>query len=78
VRSALEGEGDLMGGDGAFAEDHPGVIAAAEIDDRSGNGAGCGAAIDDKGDRVAELLEDTARIGALGQATEIGGGGRNG
>ena len=67
-----------MGRDGAFAEDHPGVVAAAEIDDRCGDGAGCGAAVDDEGDRVAELLEDAAGVGAFGQAAEIGGGGCDG
>jgi hypothetical protein len=70
----LEGESDLVGGDGAFAEDHPGVAAAGEVDDRGGDGAGGGAAIDDEGKFVAELLADTERGGALGVAVEIRGG----
>jgi hypothetical protein len=45
-----------VGGDGAFAEDHPGVAAAGEVDDGGGDGAGGGAAVDDEGDLVAELL----------------------
>jgi len=48
----LEGEGDLMGGDGAFAEDHPGVAATGEVDDGGGEGAGGGASIDDEGEFV--------------------------
>jgi len=63
-----------VGGDGAFAEDHPGVVAATEINDRSGNGAGCGAAVDDEGNRVSKLLENAASVGTLGQASEICGG----
>ena len=35
----LEGEGDFVGGDGAFAEDHPGVATAGEVDYGSGDGA---------------------------------------
>src|SRR6202041_2320356 len=54
----LEGEGDLVGGDGAFAKDHPGVAASGEIDDGGGGGAGCGPAVDDEGEFVAELLAD--------------------
>ena len=49
----LERERDLMCGDCAFAEDHPGVAAAGEIDDGGGGGAGGGAAVDDEGELVA-------------------------
>ena len=49
----LEGKGDLVGGDGAFAEDHPGVAATGEVDDGGGEGAGGGASIDDEGEFVA-------------------------
>ena len=68
--SVLEGEGDFVGGDGAFAEDHPGVCAAGEVDDGGGDGAGGGAAIDDEGDLVAELVGDVLGAGALGHAAE--------
>ena len=67
-----------MGGDSAFAEDHPRVVAAAEVDDRCGDGTSCGAAIDDEGDRVAKLLENAAGVGAFGQAAEVGRGGCDG
>ena len=60
-----------MGGDGAFAEDHPGVAAAGEIDDGGGSGAGGGAAVDDEGHLVAELLADAAGVGALGVAGRL-------
>jgi len=65
-RLVLEGEGDLVGGNGALAEDHPGVAAAGEIDNGGGGGAGGGTAVDDEGDLVAELLADAAGVGALG------------
>ena len=71
----LQGEGDLVGGDGAFAEDHPGVSAAGEVDDGRRGGARGGAAIDDERDLVAQLLAHAERRGALGKAGEIGGGG---
>jgi hypothetical protein len=74
----LEGEGDLVGRDGSFAEDHPGVAAAGEIDDGGGHGAGGGTAVDDEGNLVAELLADTGGVGALGVAGEVGGGGGDG
>src|SRR5271168_494030 len=74
----LEGESDLVGGDSAFAEDHPGVAAAGEIDDGGGGGAGGGASIDDEGKLVAELLADADGRGALGQAGEVGRGGGDG
>ena len=64
----LKGKGDLVGGDGAFAEDHPGVAAAGEIDDGGGGGAGGGAAVDDERDLVAELVADAVGVGALGEA----------
>ena len=70
----LEGEGDFVGGDGAFAEDHPGVAAAGEVDDGGGERAGRCASVDDEGDLVAELLEDAIAGGALGHAAEVGGG----
>ena len=56
--SALEGEGDLVGGDGAFAEDHPGVAAAGEVDDGGGDGTCGGAAVYDERDLVGELGAD--------------------
>ena len=71
---ALQGEGDFVGGDGAFAEDHPGVLAAAEVDDGGGDGAGCGASVDDEGDFVGELVADGSCVGAFGHAAEVGGG----
>jgi hypothetical protein len=49
----LESESDLVGGDCAFAEDHPGVAAAGEIDDGGGGGAGGGAPVDDERELVA-------------------------
>jgi hypothetical protein len=67
----LECEGDLVSWDCAFAEDHPGVAAAGEIDDGGGGGAGGGAAVDDEGKFVAELLADTQGSGALRQAGEV-------
>ena len=65
----LEGEGDLVGRNGAFAEDHPGVAAAGEIDDGRGHGARGRAAVDDEGNLVAELLTDSGGVGALGMAS---------
>ena len=67
-----------MSGNSAFAEDHPGVVAAAEVDDRCGDGTSCGAAVDDEGNRIAELLKNAASVGTFGQAMEVGGGGRDG
>ena len=61
-----------MGGDGSFAKDHPGVAATGEIDDGGRGGAGGGAAVDDERDLVAELFADTAGVGALGMAVEVG------
>jgi len=43
----LERQGDLVGGNCAFAKDHPGVAAAGEIDDGGGGRAAGGAAVDD-------------------------------
>jgi hypothetical protein len=63
-----------MGRDGSFAEDHPGVAAAGEIDDGGGGGAGGGTAVYDEGEFVAELLTDTVCGGALGMTEEVGGG----
>src|ERR1700730_6565856 len=67
----LECEGDLVSRDCAFAENHPGVAAAGEIDDGGGGGAGGGAAVDDEGKLVAELLADAQGSGALRQAGEV-------
>lgn len=67
-----------MGGDGSFAEDHPGTAAAGEIDDGRGNGASGGSAVDDEIEAVAELVEDAFGGGALGLAVEVGGGGGDG
>ena len=67
-----------MGGDGAFAEDHPGVAASGEVDEGGGDGAGGGAAIDDERDLVAELRLDVVRAGTFGEAAEIGRGGGDG
>lgn len=71
---ALKREGDLVGGDCAFAENHPGVTTTGEIDDGGGNTASGRAAIDDEGQLVAELFPDSAGRGALRQAGEIGRG----
>src|SRR5271154_2783561 len=70
----LQGEGDLVRGNCAFAEDHPGVAAAGEIDDGGGCGAGGGTAVDDEGEFVAELFADAGGGDAFGQAGEVGGG----
>jgi hypothetical protein len=70
----LERQGDLVGGDCAFAEDHPGVASAGEIDDRGGGGTDGGAAVDNERELVAELLADAGGGGALGQAEEVGRG----
>ena len=67
-----------MGGDGAFAEDHPGVAAAAEVDDGGCHGARGGAAIDDERNLVAKLVADASGVGAFGQAVEVGRGGGDG
>src|SRR6202000_2981083 len=76
--SGVEGEGDFVGGDGTFAQDHPGVGAAGEVDDGGGYGARGGAAVDDEWDLVAELLAHAGGACALGQAAEVGGGGGDG
>src|SRR5216683_1430493 len=70
----LERQGDLVRRDCAFAENHPGVAAAGEVDDGGGGGSEGGAAVDDEGEFVAELLADAGGRGALGQAEEIGRG----
>ena len=69
----LEGQGDLVGWDCAFAEDHPGVAAAGEVDDGGGGGAGGGAAVDDERELVAELLVDASGGGALGRPARLAG-----
>jgi len=63
-----------VGGDSAFAEDHPGVAATGEIDDCGGSRACGGAAVDDERKLVSKLVTNAARRGALGQAGEIGRG----
>ena len=68
----LESEGDLVSGDCAFAENHPGVAAAGEINDGGGGSAGGGAAVDNEGEFVAELLAHAERRGALGLTEEVG------
>jgi len=70
----LQGEGDLVGGDGPLAEDHPGVSAAGEVDDGGGGGAESGATIDDEGNLVAKLLADAGGVGTLGHSAQVGGG----
>ena len=76
--SVLESEGDFVGGDGALAEDHPGVAAAGEVDDGGGEVAGGGTSVDDERDLVCELGADEVGVGALGHAAEVGGGGGDG
>src|ERR1039457_307514 len=78
LASVLEGEGDFVGGDGAFAEDHPGVAAAGEVDDGGGEGAGGGASVNDEGDLVGELGADEVGVGTLRHAAQVGGGGGDG
>jgi hypothetical protein len=72
---ALQGERDLVGGDGAFAEDHPGVPAAGEVDDGGGECACGGTAVYDERDLVAELCVDVVGKGAFREAAEVCGGG---
>src|SRR6266852_4395805 len=74
----LERQGDLVRRDCAFAENHPGVAAAGEVDDGGGGGSEGGAAVDDEGEFVAELLADASGRGALGQAEESGRGSGDG
>jgi hypothetical protein len=74
----LERERNLVSRDCAFAQDHPGVAAAGEIDDGGGGGAAGGTAVDDEGELVAELLADAGGGGAFGQTREVGRGGCNG
>src|ERR1017187_9144740 len=74
----LEGEGDFVGGDGAFAEDHPGVAAAGDDEDGGGRGARGGASVDDEWDLVGELGADEVGVGTLRHAAEVGGGGGDG
>jgi len=61
-----------VGGDRAFAKDHPGVGSAAEVDDGGCDVARGGAAVDDEGDFFAELLAHLGRIGAFGLAAKVG------
>jgi hypothetical protein len=70
----LEAEGDFVGWNRTFAEDHPGVAAAGEIYDGGGDGAGCGTTVDDERQLVAKLFADAGGRGAFGQAGEIRGG----
>jgi hypothetical protein len=74
----LKSEGDLVGGDGAFAEDHPGVAASGEVDDGGGYGAGGGTPVYDEGEFVAQLVADAEGGGALRQTGEVGRGGGDG
>jgi hypothetical protein len=74
----LEGEGDFVGGDGAFSEDHPGTAPAGEVDDGRRDGAGGGAAVDDEGNLVAKLGADELGVGTLGHAAQVGGRGGDG
>ena len=74
----LERQGDLVGRDCAFAEDHPVVAAVLEVDDGGGGGTDGGTAVDDEREFVAELLADAGGGGALGQTKEVGRGCGNG
>ena len=65
ICSALQGQRDLMGRDGAFAKNHPGVFPAGKIHDRGRDGAGSGSAVYDQRDFVAELIAHTTGPGAL-------------
>src|SRR5258708_4288534 len=71
---ALKGEGYLVGRNRAFAEDHPGMAAAGEIDDGGSGRAGGRTTIDDEGNLVAELVADAVGVGTLRIAGEVGRG----
>src|SRR5579864_1497912 len=67
--------GDLLGGNGAFADHAPAPLAVAEIDDGGCNLAGRHSAIDDDGDPVLQLVPHLFGGRALVGPAEIGGGG---
>src|SRR5216683_2601736 len=71
---ALEGKGYLVGWNRAFAENHPGMAAAGEIDDGGSGRAGGRTTIDDEGNLVAELVADAVGVGTLRIAGEVGRG----
>ena len=63
---------DLMGGDRAFAQNHPRVLTAAQVDDGSCHATGRGSAVNDQWNLVAELFAHAACPRALRQPTQIG------
>lgn len=67
-----------MRGNGAFPEDFPSAISQRQVDDGGGQRAAGGAAIDDEGNAVADLVANARGVGALGCALQIGGCGRDG
>lgn len=68
----LHRQGDLMGGDCAFAQNHPRVLAAAQVDDGRCHGTGRGSAVHDQWNLVAELFAHAACPCALRQSPQIG------
>ena len=65
--SALQRQRDLVGGNGPFAENHPRVASAGEIDDGGRHRAGGRPAIDDQRNLVAELLAHAVGVGTFGK-----------
>ena len=57
----------------AFADNHPRVWAAAQVDDGRGGGSRRWAAVDDEWDLVAELLQHGLGVSAFRCAAEVGG-----
>src|SRR4051812_37356434 len=63
---------DLVGGDGALADDAPALVFVAQVNDGGGDVAWRGASIHDDVDASLELVTDLLRARAFGGATEVG------
>jgi hypothetical protein len=67
----LQGKGDLVRGYGTLTQDHPRVSATAEVNDGSRDRARRGAAIDDQGNFLTELLAHAGRKGAFRKSAKV-------
>jgi len=67
-----------VGGDGAFAEYFPSAWAKGEVDNGGWKGAAGGAAVDDEGNAVADLVAHASGVNALGRPLKVGRSGGDG
>src|SRR5665213_2867658 len=72
-RLRLQRQRDLVCRYRAFADNHPRVWTAAEVDDGRRGGPRRRSAVDDERDLIAELLQYGFGVGAFGSAAEVGG-----